>query len=513
MLATASEALASSSGDRPWYQWVALLLLAALLSSGFAYFRAWRPFVAATVGTALLLTAAVWLNAGDWATTWTVIYVLWAAFLVFLLARRPNRLVARTVEHPTMGTVQVLMQAPPDPSARPLGRALVVGVLATVLAAAALFGLRTIPQGQLDDADAAQRSGDCASAAEKYATAASDVHEFTLSPAPDRARTGRFGCEATLKAEQAAKSGDHRTAMENYWYAVSVFEERVGSAEPRLAELRLAYGDAMAATLRGETTYTHTQVGNYQSIVDTYRSITTDTPQSPQAKLVPARIDALYANAAADSASQPCAASDRINHLTRISEEGKPGAPAMGAKAHDSLAMVQYRCGKKQYDDKDYQAARTTLEQVTGKNASGPYAKKAADLLIDVNVADAAKGSAGALPPPAAKGTAPAGTTELVISNDSTQSLEVLYTGPEKGTSTVDSCASCTTRTPSTPMGNLFSGCSPAAETTVIKLKPGTYTVVVRGAGDSKVRPYSGKWALKSGTSYSSCFYISSSRF
>ncbi|MFI6642767.1 hypothetical protein [Streptomyces sp. NPDC050504] len=511
MLTTAGEALASSSGDRPWYQWVALVLVAMLLSSGFAYFRAWRRFTAATLGTALLFTVAVWFNAGTATTTWTVIYALWAALLLYFLIRQPHRRVLRDVEHPSLGRIQLLVREPVGP-ALPVGRALVVGVLAAALTAGALAGLRTIPQGQLEDADAAQRSGDCASAVGTYATAGSDIHEFTLSPAPDRARAGGNGCAATLRAEQAAKRGDHETAAEAYWAATRVFERRIGRTAPRLAELRLAYGDEMAADLRDETNYAPSQVGNYSAIIDAYRSIVTDTPGSPQAELVPARIDALYANAAADSATQPCAASSRISHLAQIEKEREPGA-APSSKAGENLAMVQYRCGKKQFDDKDYQAARTTLEEVTEKGASGPYAKKAANLLIDVNVADAAQGSAGALPPPAAKGTAPAGTTELVITNDSTESLEVLYSGPERGSSSVGACTGCTTRSPDTPLGNLFTGCSPAAETATIRLKPGTYTVVVKGAGGSKVRPYSGKWALKSGTSYSSCFYVSTSRY
>ncbi|MFJ5711635.1 hypothetical protein [Streptomyces sp. NPDC093105] len=194
--------------------------------------------------------------------------------------------------------------------------------------------------------------------------------------------------------------------------------------------------------------------------------------------------------------------------LVGLGDANEPGAKSVADKSRAALPGVRYACGTLQYDKEKYREARDTLKEVT----TGPYARKAADLLIAVDVADATKGSAGALPPPAAEGGAPAGTAELVVANDSTKALEVLYAGPENGTAEIKACLTCTTRRtlPTSPPGGLYDACSTAARSITIRLRPGTYDVVVRGAGSGTVRPYTGKWALKSGTSYASCFYVSS---
>ncbi|MFB7512719.1 hypothetical protein [Streptomyces sp. NPDC056144] len=497
----AATALESSSGLGPWYVWTAALVIAAALSAGFAALGRRGAFVRSVLGTLALFGLAVALNAGTAPTVWACLYGVWAALLAFALIR--TLLPPRALPHHPLRT----------PPAR--RRSLIAAGLGLVLALGGVAGLRATAAGTLDKADAAQLAGDCAAALPYYTRIEGELNEFTLSPAPSAARTGRFACEQTLAAERAVKSGDPEAAENAYWYAVVNFEDRFGTKEPRLAELRLAHGDAKAAVERARAAeYTGVSAvwnssGN-DEIIRIYQAIVTDTPDSPQAELVPARIDALHTDALATAAKHPCAGMGQLADLVRLGEEQLPGATAVAAKARDDLPRVRYTCGRAQYEDKKYQDARETLNEVT----TGPYAKKAADLLIAVDVADAAKGSAGALPPPAAEGTAPAGTTELVITNDSHEQLEVLYVGPENGTDRIDACPTCTTRSLPTLTGrDLFDTCSSSAKEVTIRLKPGTYDVVVRGAGGSDVRPYTGKWRLKSGTSYASCFYISRSLF
>lgn len=102
----------------------------------------------------------------------------------------------------------------------------------------------------------------------------------------------------------------------------------------------------------------------------------------------------------------------------------------------------------------------------------------------------------------------------MEIVNDSPEALEILYTGTETGTGTVDACGGCTTQS------DLLSGWSGSAcqagidrPTTTIRLPAGTYEFVVRTPGDSSVTPFHGTWELSSGTAYSDCYVIETSYY
>ncbi|MFE6225537.1 hypothetical protein [Streptomyces sp. NPDC057854] len=489
--------LEGSPGPGPWYLWLAAPLVAAALGAGFAALGRRGAFVKSVLGTLALFGLAVWLDAGTAPALWTVLYAAWAGLLAWALIRALRR------PSPTGFT-------PPLPQER--RRALVAAGLGLALAVGGLAGLRFAADTRLAEGDAAQLAGDCATALERYAGVEGALNEYTLGAAPVAARTGRSACVQTLLAERADGTGDHEGAESAYRRATVAFTARFGTGAPRLAALRLAHGDAMVTADRRRLAAADPgAVGRPwfdAEAVTTYRSIVRDTPHTPEAALVPARIDTLYAQITGDAAKRPCVGLGRLLGLATLDGAKEPGAEPVTAKARAALPEVRYACGASQYREKRYREARATLKEVT----TGPYAKKAADLLIAVDVADAAQGIAGALPPPATEGPAPAGTTELVVANDSTKALEVLYAGPENGTAEIEACVTCTTRRtlPTSHLGGRYDTCSSSARTVTLRLKPGTYDLVVRGAGSTDVRPYTGRWSLKPGTAYSSCFYISS---
>ena len=120
---------------------------------------------------------------------------------------------------------------------------------------------------------------------------------------------------------------------------------------------------------------------------------------------------------------------------------------------------------------------------------------------------------ADALPPPTAAGTAPAGTVTVEIVNGSPERLEILYTGPQTGSMTIDPCGDCVT---SSSIDNILLGSycgTTSSPRRTITLAPGDYQVVAKAADGADVRPFSGTWALASGTAYSDCYYIQQSPF
>ena len=99
------------------------------------------------------------------------------------------------------------------------------------------------------------------------------------------------------------------------------------------------------------------------------------------------------------------------------------------------------------------------------------------------------------------------------IVNGSPERLEILYTGPQTGSMTIDPCGDCVT---SSSIDNILLGSycgTTSSPRRTITLAPGDYQVVAKAADGADVRPFSGTWALASGTAYSDCYYIQQSPF
>ncbi|MGY3334111.1 alkylhydroperoxidase/carboxymuconolactone decarboxylase family protein YurZ [Streptomyces filamentosus] len=515
------------SGD--WYLWAAALLVACAAGTGFAVLRQWGGFVRAVVGVCAVFGIAVWCEAGDAPVLWTVLYALtavalaaswrkaWFRYRLGRMTPGESEALAERLRADGILLPASLRPSPAAPARLPLRTAALLALAGLVAAGAGLAGLGLVPRAALEDGGTAEKAGDCGAALGHYRDAAAAVHALTLSSAPGDARAASFSCTQVLSAGEAAGAGRHHEAASAYGDAVLGFTARFwrdggrnadAATASRLAVLRLAHADAMAAALSTTARYRTGQVAGYRALYETYDALVREHPGSAQAGQVPARLAALYATTvSADAARNPCPAVDKLNDLITLAREKAPGAEDPGASATKDLPAVRYRCAEQLYAKEDYQKARPLLEQVTGQDPKGPYAKKAADLLVRLEIADAEKGSAGALPPPGTTGTAPAGTTLVEISNDSSEYLEILYSGPETGTARLAACSSCVTRT--LPSLGLTGGCSPQAPTTTLRLRPGTYDFVVRGASGSDVRPYTAKWALKPATAYGSCFYVS----
>ncbi|MFI9462060.1 hypothetical protein [Streptomyces xiamenensis] len=465
---------------------VAALLNASGLGAGYLYLRLWGRAVAAWAGTAVLVLSAIWIHASGTPWFWLTVFALWLATMV-------------------RGGWKHGAAAPP--AARPPWLPLTAAVTLLALVTAGVVQYRGGPGQETERGDAAHAAGDCARAVEHYDAATAGRNELTFSPALERAADGRAGCRILLTAEAAAAEADFTGAINGYGDYVARYD---GSppwpgAPDRLAELHLGQADSLA------------DGGTIEAAFAAYAAIPAGFPDSEPAAAVPERLDALYARHTRALADEDhCAAVGELRPFITLRTEhrGDPLAEGLAERAEAAFPDALYECGITSYRDDDHTSARTALEEFRSLYPDDGRTERAGDTLIAIEIADIGGGATGDLPDPTPAGSAPGGTATVEIVNDSPEALEILYTGAETGTKTVDACGGCTTQS------DLLSGWSDTAcqagidrPTTTIRLPAGTYEFVVRTPEDSSVTPFYGSWELSSGTAYSDCYYIETSLY
>lgn len=111
--------------------------------------------------------------------------------------------------------------------------------------------------------------------------------------------------------------------------------------------------------------------------------------------------------------------------------------------------------------------------------------------------------SAPTIPTPKRTGTASGGRALVIIQNDSPESMEISFDGPEFRYEELDACRDCIVFQNPGPKE-----CPNKGPSVTYSLMPGEYKILVRARSDNSVQPYIGEWMLESGSEYSSCFYI-----
>lgn len=494
----------------------AALLNLSGLGLGYLYLRLWVRAVWYWIFTALLVVLANALNAADSPGAWLIVYGLWlvlAAYRGWLHG-----------SHGETATIRASALAP------------LAGLLAIALTATGLVLYRSLPQAELDEAEEVHAAGRCEEAIEHYERAADTRYEFTLSPALAEARSGQEACQLLLNAEDSAGGGDFTSAVDHYQEYLRRYDGHppFAGAEQRLIDLRLDEADALAA--QAAETGAWEGAGGYLEAFAAYFSLREDYPESEEAGEVAERVEGMYAaETAALTDGAYCRATDSLRRFAELADhfgeepeardiadraarvvpeasfgcgeihtgqerycqavpeyQAVMDAPSatdqLAARAEESLRAALFGCGERSYEDEAYERARDVLQRLVDDYPRDERADDAGDLLIAIEIAEIAEGGeAGELPDPSEAGTASAGVATVEIENGSSETLELLYTGPETGSTTIDVCTGC-------------------AET--LTLAPGSYEVVARATSDASVVPFYGTWELDSGYAYSNYFYI-----
>ncbi|SDO23816.1 hypothetical protein SAMN05216259_108245 [Actinacidiphila guanduensis] len=238
----------------------------------------------------------------------------------------------------------------------------------------------------------------------------------------------------------------------------------------------------------------------------------TTFPNSPQAaKVEPAVSSSITKAAKGIKGSDPCAANDSVRGLGSYADRlaGKADgdtATALGKdgdRADGYLESGTYACGVHQYKAGDFGTAVDTMNGFVG---TYPHAKNRAlakKIVIAAEVAQS-DAAAGKHLPTLASG----GSLSLTVSNDSPDSVEILYTGTVTGSFTLPACGKCSEY--SSESLATASACKDSGKhypKKTVHLPPGTIYLLHKPTGGSTATSSADSEKLRSGNYYTDCAY------
>lgn len=462
---------------------IAALLNASGVAAGYFYLGRWKRAVVALVATALVLWFAATHSASQSPGFWITVAVLGigaTTFDAWRLARPPHAVAVH------------------GPLPR---RPLVTAATLVLLILAGSIGYQAAGRSALADARAAHAAGDCPAALDRYASVQSR-YELTLTSVTADARADQRECQDLLAAESSSDPKGFDAQLDRYPNGLLVARARTGRAEAYLQR-----GKAYNKRATDQADGVQAAELRRKAVAD-FQEVMTDHPGTAQAAAVPPELDSVYATVIAKAKNQPCPALAELYYLSTVSlPEAKAGAARARAARPDAL----YNCALKEIAGGDYGSAITSLNAFISDYPRDPRVPQARQKRIAAEVAKVRSGATGDIAPLERTGNGPAGTAIVQVVNDSPYALEILYSGPVADRLTVPACTTCQVRTATSLLNRYFGttcgGTGVPART--VRLKPGSYQVVVQTSASGGPRPYSGSWKLASGARYDNCYYAS----
>jgi len=470
---------------------IAALLNASGLAAGYLYLGRW----ARAAVTLAVTVVVVWFVAAHTASKSPVLWVTVAALGVgaatydaWRLARPPHAM------------------ATADPVPR---RSLAAAVALLLLIVAGFVGYQAAGRSALADAHAAYAAGDCEAALDRYASIQAR-YELTLTSVTSTARVDRRECHDLVLAEAVLAGGSYGSAPGEFDAQVRLYPDGLLVARARTgrAEAYLQRGKQSLARAAEEKNGTEA-VDLQRSAVADFTVIITDHPGTTQAAAVSTELDKAYTAALAGAGAQPCTAIPVLTYLGSVSLEA---AKAGAARARAALPSALYGCGLSEFDAAQYSSAIEHLAKFIAEYPSDSRVAKARQKRIAAEVAEIGAGTTGDLAPLERTGNGPSGTATVQVVNDSPYALEILYSGPVADQLTIPACATCTVRSSPSLVDRYLGGPTCGGDgvpARTLRLKPGSYQVVVRTSASGGPTPYSGSWKLAGGSRYDNCYYAS----
>jgi hypothetical protein len=244
-----------------------------------------------------------------------------------------------------------------------------------------------------------------------------------------------------------------------------------------------------------------------------FGDLLTTFPESEQAAKVEPAVGAAVARTSKDlQGSEPCGAVERLRGLS--SEiDGLPGEvagvdDALAQDARQATANANsgtYLCGVDQYQDGDFEAAQTTMNEFVKANKNHKNRARAQKIAIAAEIAQTVPAAGERLPT-----TRTGGSISVTVQNDSPDEITVLYTGPVTGSFTLKACGSCATYSLSSTLSPAFEPCSDSGKNypqRTLSLPPGTTYFLHKPNNDTLSSPASDTAKLSSGYIYTECAY------
>lgn len=225
---------------------------------------------------------------------------------------------------------------------------------------------------------------------------------------------------------------------------------------------------------------TYDSAGDQQGSLDMYKNLLIEYPNALLAAQAEA---ALLANPLA------CEGADVIKS-------------SVIAARNEFMPSLYYQCGQAYEGKGNWKQAISMYEKFLAEYPSHARAAEVEASLARSIVSQAQTTSAGEIPTPERSGNTGTGMTEVVIQNDSPESMRIVFSGPEARVEELEPCTSCTTYTEEPAY------CPELGPIGRYQLTPGEYDIVVESISDTGTTPWTGRWNLLMGDQYASCFFI-----
>jgi tetratricopeptide (TPR) repeat protein len=403
--------------------------------------------------------------------------------------------------------------------------AVVGAVLVVVLLAGSAVAVGTYRAGAADAyarGVAAHTDGDCVAASGTLDTVDDGALRRGFAASPEAVDAEIEACAILESARSSADSGDHRTAVETYDDYLGSYPDtvavRFAGAAAEQAAARLDLGDTLAAQ------------GSLDEALETYTAVAES--ELPAAQEVPEHVTEMFRTALA-ARDNACGVAEELQWFAAQGDVDV--AADVAREARDRLPGTLLRCARLRFADaregaqdhpRSYDAgrfgearstaarvarefprsayagqARTLMDRISGAAHTAAERKKALDRQAAERrrqqaIIDEIEETTGTrLPTPRTTGSSGSTSARVEVENGTSETLEVLWTGPTTGKLTV----------PAGSGGRCLDGGGP---TRSISLVPGDYTVVVRAVTGAGVIPYKGSWDMSTGTGYGECYYI-----
>ncbi|MEV0952011.1 hypothetical protein [Promicromonospora sp. NPDC050249] len=399
--------------------------------------------------------------------------------------------------------------------------AVVGAVLAVVLLAGSAIGVDAYRAGAAaayTRGVAAHADGDCAAASGTLHTVDDGTFRRGFAASPEAVDAELEACATLETARSTAAAGGHSRAIETYDSYLGTEPARFTGAAAEQASTRLDHGDTLAAQGALETA-----LEEFTAVADS---------GLPAAEEVPEHVIEMFRNALAGR-DNACGVAEELQwfaaqgdvaiaaDVAREADERLPGTLLHCARLRFADARAGAQDHPRSYDAGRFGEARSTAARVVREFPRSAYVDPARTLMdritgaartaaerkqvLDRQAAERRRKQAiideieettgGKLPPPRTTGSSGTTSARVEVENGTSETLEVLWTGPSTGKLTV-------------PAGSGDRCLGGGGPTRSISLVPGDYTVVVRAVTDAGVTPYKGSWDMSTGTRYGECYYI-----
>ncbi|GGJ78554.1 hypothetical protein GCM10011583_07670 [Streptomyces camponoticapitis] len=205
--------------------------------------------------------------------------------------------------------------------------------------------------------------------------------------------------------------------------------------------------------------------------------------------------------------AEPCSVRTELETISKMVGTFETDTAALKKSAAAGVESGTYACGVDQFKDKDFDLAQETLTSFRSTYKDSSRRDRARDIAIAAEIAQERAAAGDRLPPSSAPGGP---RLEVVISNDASDAVEILYTGPVTGTVKIKACGGCVNYSSYDAVDRACKDSGKNYPRKTLRLPVGDYHFLLKHSGDAAndVTSTTDGMSIDPGYSYTYCSYV-----